>query len=325
MNIMGHKKIWFILSGSLIFISILAILLWGLNLGLDFTGGVLIEIKTPKTADVGVVRDIAKSNKAEVIISSTGDKTILIRAKELNNDKKATLEKSISEKYGKVEEISYRNVGPTVSGQFNIKIIPLALIAPIRWLGLVSSSGSNIQNAFDGIFWASFFIILFVAYAFRKVSRQISSWKFGACAVVALIHDSLIVIGLFAILGHFLKVEIDSMFVTAILTVISFSVHDTIVIYDRIRENLKKSASDDLDAIANQSILEMLPRDIATSFVIILVLLSLYLLGGESIKYFALAIVVGMFFGTYSSIFVASSLAVAWQKWGDKRKVEAKA
>lgn len=320
MDIMGRKKIWFILSGMLIFISILAISLWGLNLGLDFTGGVLVEIKTPKTADVSVVRDIAKSNGVEVIISSTGDKTILIRAKELSNDKKATLEKSVSEKYGKVEETSYRNVGPTISGQFSIKTILLALIAPLRWMGLVKASGSNIQSAVDGISWASFFIILFVAYAFRRVSRQISSWKFGICAVIAHLHDVLIVIGLFAILGHFLKIEVDSMFVTAILTVIGFSVHDTIVIYDRIRENLRKTGETDLDEVANQSILEMLPRDIATSFVIILVLLSLYFLGGETTKYFALAITVGMFFGTYSSIFVASALAVAWQKWGDKRK-----
>ncbi len=324
MDIMGRKKIWFILSGMLIFISILVISLWGLNLGLDFTGGVLVEIKTSKTADVGVVRDIAKSNGVEVIISSTGDKTILIRAKELSNDKKTALEKSISEKYGKVEETSYRNVGPTISGQFNIKTVPLALIAPLRWMGLVKASGSNIQNAVDGIFWASFFIVLFVAYAFRKVSRQISSWKFGICAVIAHLHDALIVIGLFAILGHFLKIEVDSMFVTAILTVIGFSVHDTIVIYDRIRENLRKTGETDLDEVANQSILEMLPRDIATSFVIILVLLSLYFLGGETTKYFALAIAVGMFFGTYSSIFVASALAVAWQKWGDKKKELAK-
>jgi len=324
MDIMGRKKIWFILSGTLILISILALLFWGLNLGLDFTGGVLVEINTPKTADVGAIRDITKSNGVDVVISSTGDKTILIRSKELNNDQKVALEKSISEKYGKVEEKSYRNVGPTISGQFNIKTIPLSFIAPLRWTGLVRASGSNIQNAFDGIVWASFFIILFVAYAFRKVSRQISSWKFGICAIIAHLHDALIVIGLFAILGHFLKIEVDSMFVTAILTVIGFSVHDTIVIYDRIRENLRKTGETDLDQVSNQSILEMLPRDIATSFVIILVLLSLYFLGGETTKYFALAIAVGMFFGTFSSIFVASALAVAWQKWGDKRKTEAK-
>ena len=295
MNIMGRKKIWFILSGIFILISILAIVFWGLNLGLDFSGGVIIEIQTEKSPDINIIRNNLKSSNVEAIVSSSGDKKVLIKTKELNQDKKESFKKNLTDKYGKVEEISYRSVGPTISKDL-------------------------IRKSVLAIAVASLFIVFFVAYAFRKVSKQISSWRFGVCGIIALLHDALIIIGLFAILGHFLHVEVDSMFITAILTVIGFSIHDTIVIYDRIRENLKKTNNDNLDQIANQSIIEMLPRDLATSFVIILVLLSLYLLGGESTRYFALAIAVGMFFGTYSSIFVASALAVAWQKWSDKRK-----
>jgi preprotein translocase subunit SecF len=297
---MGRKKIWFILSGTLILISILALVFWSLNLGLDFAGGVIIEIQTEKSVDISTVRNIAQSKSLDVIISSAGDKKIFIRAKDLKTDQKDTLEKELSNKFGKVEEVSFQSVGPTISKDL-------------------------IRKSFLAILLASLFIIFYVAYAFRKVSKQISSWRFGICAILALVHDAIIVIGLFAILGHFLKVEVDSLFVTAILTVIGFSVHDTIVIYDRIRENLKKNYGGNLDKIANQSITEMLPRDIATSFVIILVLLALYFLGGESTKYFALAIAVGMVFGTYSSIFVASTLAVAWQKWSDRRKTTIKA
>jgi len=296
---MRYKKIWFAISGSLVLISILALLFWHLRLGLDFTGGVIVEIKTQKKAQVEAIRDILKSKQIEGVVSGTEGDKFIIRTKEMSKEKKEDFYKSVSEKYGKVEELSFRSVGPTISKDLT-------------------------RKSFLAVIVASLVIIFYVAYAFRKVSKQISSWKFGLGAIVALIHDALIVIGLFAFLGKFLKVEADSLFVTAVLTVISFSVHDTIVIYDRIRENLKKLADNDLDKVADQSITEMMPRDIATSFVIILVLLALYLFGGETTHYFALAILVGMIVGTYSSIFVASTLAVGWQKWSDRRAKEVK-
>jgi preprotein translocase subunit SecF len=300
MNIMDRKKIWFAISGVLILTSILSLVFWNLRLGLDFAGGVLWELQTEKSPDINVVRELLKSSKIEGIVSLSGSNKIFIRTKELNKDEKEALTKSLTDKFGKVEEVAFRSVGPTISKDLT-------------------------QKSFLAVLIASLVVIFYVAFAFRKVSRQISSWKFGICAIAALVHDALIVLGLFAVLGHFLNVEIDSMFVTAVLTVISFSVHDTIVIYDRVRENLKKLQGKNLDQIANQSITEMLPRDIATSFVIILILLASYFLGGETIKYFVLAILVGMFVGTYSSVFVASALAVGWQKWGNKRTVKAEA
>jgi len=298
MNIMGHKKIWFIISGIMVLISILSLSIWHLKLGLDFTGGALLEIKLSKSANQESIKNILAEQKIEAIVSSTGGNQFLIKSKELDDKQKQNFIQGLSKKYGKVEELSFRSVGPTISKDLT-------------------------RKSFLAVIVASLIIIIYVAYAFRKVSKQISAWRFGICAVIALIHDALIVMGVFAILGKFLKVEVDSLFVTAVLTVISFSVHDTIVIYDRIRENLKKLNEDDLDKVANISIIEMLPRDIATSFVIILVLLSLFLFGGETTKYFALAILIGMFVGTYSSIFVASALAVGWQKIAD-RKIELK-
>lgn len=294
MNIMGYKKIWFIISGIMVLISILSLSIWRLNLGLDFTGGALLEIKLAKNINQETVKSILNEQKIEAIISATGNNQFLIKSKELTDEQKQNFIQSLSKKYGQVEELSFRSVGPTISKDLT-------------------------RKSFLAVIVASLIIIFYVAYAFRKVSKQISAWRFGICAVIALIHDALIVMGVFSILGKFLNVEVDSLFVTAVLTVISFSVHDTIVIYDRIRENLKKLSGVNLDEVANISITEMLPRDIATSFVIILVLLNLFLFGGETTKYFALAILIGMFVGTYSSIFVASALAVGWQKIADKK------
>lgn len=294
MKIMDKKKIWFIISGGLVISSLLALLFWGLSLGLDFTGGSLWELKTEKKVEPQELRNYLKEKNVEAVVSPMGGNKFLIRTSVLEEQKKDDLSKGLQKKYGKIEEFSFRTVGPTISKDLT-------------------------RKAFLAVIVASLVIIVYVAYAFRRISQRISAWKFGIGAVIALIHDALIVMGLFSVLGKFLKVEIDSLFVTAILTVISFSVHDTLVIYDRIRENLKKFSEESLDDVADRSITEMIPRDIATSFVIILVLLALFLFGGETTRYFALAILVGMIVGTYSSIFVASALAVGWQNWQNRK------
>ena len=155
-------------------------------------------------------------------------------------------------------------------------------------------------------------IVSYIAWAFRKVSQPVSSWKYGLIAVTALVHDVTIPTGVFAILGHFYGVEVDSFFVTAMLTVMGFSVHDTIVVFDRIRENLKRRPGDDFSLTINASVNETLARSINTSLTVLLVLAAIYFLGGVSVKYFALALILGVSFGTYSSIFVAGPLLSYW-------------
>ncbi|MBI4099658.1 protein translocase subunit SecF [Candidatus Microgenomates bacterium] len=168
-------------------------------------------------------------------------------------------------------------------------------------------------NAIYSVGLASLAIILYIAYAFRGIPKPYSSWKFGVAAVVALLHDVLVVVGVFSLLGHFAGVQVDALFVTALLTVIGFSVHDTIVVFDRIRENLRK-LSGPFSQIVNQSLLETLARSLSTSLTVLLTLLALLLFGGETIRYFVLALFIGVFSGTYSSIFNAAPLLVIWEE-----------
>jgi preprotein translocase subunit SecF len=162
-------------------------------------------------------------------------------------------------------------------------------------------------------------IVFYIAYAFRKITKPITSWKFGWAAIIALLHDLVIVLGLFSILGHFAHVEVDTMFVTALLTVLGFSVHDTIVVFDRIRENLRIEAGKPIEEIVNHSINQTIVRSLNTSLTVLFVLLSLLLFGGATIKYFVLALFVGVIAGTYSSIFIASPILVIWEKWQNRR------
>ena len=180
-----------------------------------------------------------------------------------------------------------------------------------------SSVSKELKNkSLTAIFWAVAGIMAYIAWAFRKVSRPVESWKYGAGAVIALIHDILITVGVFSILGHFFGIEVGIPFIAALLTILGFSVHDTIVVYDRMRENLIRSTGKEkFPEIVNRSLNETLVRSINTSLTVIITLLAIYIFGGESIKYFALALLVGVTFGTYSSIFIASALLVTIYNW----------
>ena len=174
------------------------------------------------------------------------------------------------------------------------------------------------QRAYSAVAMVLLLIILYIAFAFRKVSRPVASWKYGVAAILALFHDVFIPTGIFAILGHYFGVEIDLLFVTGLLTILGFSVHDTIVVFDRIRENLRKGVAKNFENTVNISINQTIVRSINTSLTVFLTLLAIYIFGGASTKYFSLLLMMGIFFGTYSSIFVASALLVDWEKWKKK-------
>jgi preprotein translocase subunit SecF len=187
----------------------------------------------------------------------------------------------------------------------------------------INSSVSNEfkRNSLLAIFSAVVAIMVYIAIVFRKVSRPVVSWKYGLGAVVALIHDILITVGVFSVLGHFYGVEVGIPFVAALLTILGFSVHDTIVVYDRTRENLLRgSAKEKFPDVVNRSLNETLVRSINTSMTVIITLLAIYFFGGESVKYFSLALLVGVTFGTYSSIFIASALLVTSYEWQTSHK-----
>jgi len=222
-------------------------------------------------------------------IIKSSDNTYIIRTKPLEQEKIIKLKSYLSEKFGNLEERRQEFVGPVVGSELRQKTA-IALIL------------------------ASFAIILYIAFSFRKVPRPQSSLRFGIVAIVALLHDVLLVVGVFAILGKFLGVEVDILFITALLTIIGFSVHDTIVVFDRIRENLIKNAGRKFIDVANLSVIQTLARSLNTSLTVVFVLVALLLFGGETIRWFVVALLVGIISGTYSSIFNATALLVWWEE-----------
>ncbi len=292
LNIIKYRKIWLSLSGVLVVASILALFTWGLNFGIDFTGGSLLEVefKGEEIPSVIVVREsLEELSLNSLVVQPTESGSVILRFKEDSHE----VYRSVLDKLGslsEIEELRYESVGPSIGKElknksFNTMILVLAII------------------------------ILYIALVFKKVSRPVSSWKYGIASVVALAHNIIIVLGVFSALGHFCDTEINAAFIAAILTILGYSVNDTIVIFDRIRENLPKSP-DNFETTVNRSINQSLTRSINTSFTTLLALLAIIIFGGSSIRDFVLALAIGIFVGAYSSIFIASPILV----WFEKRK-----
>lgn len=234
------------------------------------------------------VRDVlSQFDRGDAVIQLSGDDVVLIRTRELpeGSDEKQQISAALQERFGPYEELQIATVGPTV--------------------------GEQIRNrAGIAVVLASIGVLLYIAWAFRNTNNPV---LYGVCAIVAMLHDVVLLLGLFSILGWLANVEVDALFVTALLTVIGFSVHDTIVVFDRIRENLARRVAPTFPEVVNYSIVQTLVRSINTSVTVVLTLLALYLFGGESIRWFVFALLVGVVVGTYSSIFNASQLLVAWE------------
>jgi preprotein translocase subunit SecF len=297
-NIIGRRKIWYAISLLIIVPGLISLFTNGLRLGIDFKGGSLLEVQG-KVDATQVKNDAAALKLKDVSVIGSSDGRTLIRYRDEASPQQQTVDhRTLTSRLNAegVTEVQFQTVGPSVSQDIAFN----ALLA----LGL-----------------AALAIVLYVSYAFRNVPPPVSSWSFGLAAIVALLHDALLLIGVFSILGAVFKVEIDSLFVTAVLTVIGFSVHDTIVVFDRIRENLRRERGE-FEEVVNQSIIETLARSLNTSLTVLLTLLALYLFGGESIKLFVLALLIGIASGTYSSIFNASPLLVTWHRFRTKQKAK---
>lgn len=298
MDIIGKKKWYFAISLLVIIPGLISLLLFGLKLSIDFTGGSRITLLFPQNVNNQTVATVKKSftqQKVEVASIQPSNNQLIIRTTPLTSQTHASILQTITKEFPNAKEETYETVGPTIGNE-------------------------TTANAVKGVLLASLLIVLYIAWAFREVPKPASSWRFGICAIIALLHDVLVVVGIFSILGHFFNVEIDSLFVTALLTVIGFSVHDTIVVFDRIRENLKKNILGSFDEVVNDSILQTMTRSLNTSLTVVLVLFTLLLFGGESTKWFIAALLIGVVSGTYSSIFNASQLLVVWHDWSVKRK-----
>lgn len=295
LNVIKNFKIWFGISAALLIAGIISLSIFGLRLGIDFTGGTSTQLQFTQTPDLNKLAEVIQTEEfGGVKVQQAGTDSAIIKTRPVEKEAHDKMLVAIREQVGEFTETSYTSIGPII--------------------------GKELQGkAFYQLFLVSLGIILYISYAFRKVTRPITSWQFGVMAIVALIHDLFIVLGAFSLLGHFAGVEIDSLFVTALLTVLGFSVHDTIVVFDRIRENLKNEPGQSLDNVVNHSINQTIVRSLNTSLTVLFVLLALMLFGGESIRYFTLALFIGIAAGTYSSIFVASPMLVLWQKWQNRR------
>ncbi len=294
-NVIGHKRVFLSISGLLVIASVIVIAVFGFRPGIDFVGGTLWQIKF---SDSAISRETlaeslkTKLQREDAIITTEGGGSFLIRTLEVSEADHQKYLEQIKTELGAAEELRFETIGAAVGGELRRRAI---------W-------------AFVLVLLA---ISLYIAFAFRKVSRPVSSWKYGVITLVTLFHDALIPAGLFALLGRFLNVEMDTNFIVAILVVMGFSVHDTIVVFDRIREHLRVSGfggKTDFNTLVNNSVNQTMARSINTSLTLILVLIALYFLGAPNLGYFVLTIGIGTIVGTYSSIFVASPLLTLWRK-----------
>jgi preprotein translocase subunit SecF len=303
MFIIKYRKIFFLLSAVLLALSVYGMVVYGFNYSIDFKGGTLTEVKyeelVPKLEDLNTI--IAGQNLGGFSVRPSGENNFIIRTKELSAEERTKLLSAISKFPGK--EVNHISINaPTVLRQNTI--------GPVAGAELKS-------KAIKAIAVVVIMIVLFVTFAFRKVAKPVASWKYGLAVIIALAHDVVIPTGVFVFLGHLSGVEIDLLFVTGLLAILGYSVHDTIVVFDRVRENLKVNRDsgnkEDFQTTVGKSVTQTFGRSINTSLTIFITLLALFLVGSGATKDFALLLIVGVIVGTYSSIFVASPLLVTFQ------------
>ncbi|MEK7665590.1 MAG: protein translocase subunit SecF [Patescibacteria group bacterium] len=294
-DVIKTKKIWFALSGLLIGGSIIALAVFGLRMGIDFTGGSLMTVQFENAPTTDAVRSSIVSFGYEgTRVQSTEGGAFIVRLPSLAEEEHQAVLSNLEAQFGAFEEQQYQLVGPV----FGAELLKKAIWAIVLVLTLIT---------------------LYVTYVFRKVSDPVASWKYGVITMIAAFHDIIIPIGLFAILGYFLNYQIDSAFVAAILTVLGYSINDTIIVFDRVRENLMhRSSAESLEETVSKSVRQTAVRSINTSVTTLLALFAILFFGGETTRAFALALIVGIISGTYSSIFIASPLLIVWEKWSRK-------
>ncbi|MCJ7805420.1 protein translocase subunit SecF [Patescibacteria group bacterium] len=283
---MHYRLLYAAISGIVIAVGIFSLFKWGLNIGIDFKGGAILEYKFAKQVSEEQISSIVKNAGGVASIQKTGDGSYSIRFAPIDSNQKTVITALLQKNFD-AEELRFENVGPTIGPE---------LVKKTVYALLISASA----------------ILLWVAYQFKSI-------KFGTSAVLAMFHDSIVLIGMYSLLGHFFGAEVDFLFVTALLTILSFSVHDTIIVYDRIREAHRKTGGD-VAELADKAMTETMVRSLNNSFTIIFMLVALILLGGTTVKWFAAALLIGTISGTYSSPFVAVPILVTWDEIEKKIK-----
>lgn len=295
MSFLKPAKFFLGLSSALVLTSIVLLFTPGPKLSIDFTGGTLLELGIPAEAtaeDINAAIATFESDPAlgNVSTTMTKDKSVLLRMRDISNEEHLAFLAHMRGELGQVRELQYTTIGPTVGASLKKRSVWALTIASVA-------------------------IVLYIAFAFRKIPRKLSPLRFGIIAVITLLHDVLITVGVFVLISHTTTFEFDTLFITALLTILGYSVNDTIVIFDRIRDNLaEQGRKEDFATVADRSLGQSITRSINTSFSTLIMLSCLFILGSESIRWFVLALIVGTVIGTYSSIFLATPLLVYWKK-----------
>ena len=298
MFITKYKKIFLSLSIILVVVSIVFIFIFGLKPGIDFKGGALMEVSYANSRPEAslIEASIKKINISQALIQPTGEFGYLIKTRDLNEtEHQALLKALLLDNKNSVSEKSFTSIGPSVGSELTRKAIVSITMVILA-------------------------IILFITYAFRHVSRPVASWKYGVITIVTLLHDIIIPTGIFALISHYTSAEVDTLFILALLTILGLSVHDKIVVFDRIRENLRGGDKMSFGETVGVSTSQTIVRSINITLTIIFVLVPLYLFGPETTKNFALILTIGLFFGIYSSLFFASPLLILVEEWQAKKR-----
>jgi len=293
-NFIKYRKICFVFSGILILVSLFSIFKFGLKFGTDFTGGSILEIeyKGERPQNQAIKDVLAGIDLGEITIQPAGDKSVILRTKNITEDThQQVLEKLKTG--GELEEKRFESIGPIIGQELRDKtkiVVTLSLLA----------------------------MLIYIAIAFKKVSRPVSSWQYGIASLLILSNDILIILGVFAILGSYYQVQVTIPVITALLTVVGYAINNVVVVYDRIRENLLRERSLPFEEIANRAINQTLTRQMNTSLTTLFPLVAIFFLGGVTLKYFSLALILGIVFGLYSSIFLAAPILVSWPKFKNR-------
>ncbi len=321
MNIIKLQKVWFTISLASVALCIVALSVFGLNLGIDFKGGVGVDYKWNDGNRLSVNdfrREIEEFNLTDAQVQLSGEDGISLKTKSdtLNSDTRELILKKLNGGELNSSEAEQSENGSTSSqdlGPLKVEEASFELIGPTIGKELLKKSIWSLVFVVIGI-------VLYVAYAFRKVGHPVASWKYGVAAVVALIHDIIIVMGVFAVLGRFMNVEINTLFIVALLTILGYSVNDTVVVFDRIRDNLHKD--DNFENAVENGVESTMARSLNTTITTLVALFALYIFGGETIKWFVLALIIGIASGAYSSIFFASPFLVFWNRYAQKKALK---
>ena len=295
MSLLKPAKFFLGLSTALVITSAILFIVPGPKLSIDFTGGTLMELRIPEEITTDRVQEVVSQFASDpalgnVAVTATKDSSVLLRMRDISNEEHLALLAHFQAEIEQVQEMQFTTIGPTVGQSLKERSIWALILASVA-------------------------IVLYIAFVFRKIPRKLSPWRFGVIAVITLLHDVLITVGIFVIISHTTTFEFDTLFITALLTILGYSVNDTIVIFDRIRDNLtEQGRKEDFASVADRSLSDSITRSINTSASTLIMLCSLFILGSESVRWFVLTLIVGAIIGTYSSLFLATPLLVYWKK-----------